>query len=114
MNNSIFRRHLNQRVFCNDPDVFFLRKINLDFTDEQKFILGKVNNLFGDVLFVSDNAGDYGEKETELVRKFFKKNDSKIISAGFTDKDVISVIYTEGDAEKNFTFNLKQGVIIKQ
>lgn len=114
MNNSIFRRHLNHRVFCNDPDVFFLRKNNLDFTDEQKFILGKVNNLFGDVLFVSDNAGDYGEKETELVRKFFKVNDSKIISAGFTGKDVISVIYIEDGSEKNFTFNLKQGVIIKQ
>ncbi|MBR6701978.1 MAG: alpha-galactosidase [Clostridia bacterium] len=113
MNNSIFRRHLNQRVFCNDPDVFFLRKTNLSFTDEQKYILGKVNNLFGDVLFVSDNAGDYGEKEIDMVRQFFKENDSKVISAGYTDKDIITVRYLEGDKETAFSFNMKKGVIIK-
>ena len=112
MNNSIFRRHLNQRVFCNDPDVFFLRKNNLSFTDEQKYILGRVNNLFGDVLFISDNAGDYGDKEIELVRQFFKENDSKVIMAEYSDKDIITVKYLEGDAEKSFSFNMKKGVII--
>ncbi len=114
MNNSIFRRHLNGRVFCNDPDVFFLRKTNLDFTDEQKYILGRVNNLFGDVLFVSDNAGDYGEKETELVKTFFKPNDCKVISAGFVDRDIISIKYIQNEKECEFTFNLKKGNIIRQ
>lgn len=112
MNNSIFRRHLNQRVFCNDPDVFFLRKNNLSFTDEQKYILGKVNNLFGDVLFVSDNAGDYGDKEIDLVRRFFRENDSKVLSAEYSEKDVITVKYLDGDKENTFSFNMKKGTVI--
>ena len=36
--NSVFRRQLNGRVFCNDPDVFFLRDKNLTFTKEQRHL----------------------------------------------------------------------------
>lgn len=112
MNNSILRRHLNQRVFCSDPDVFFLRKDNLTFTDEQKEILAKVNNLFGDVLFVSDNAGDYGEKETEMVKKYFAANDVIINSAEYITNEIMLIKYTEDGSDKEFKFNMKQGVIL--
>ena len=37
---------------------------------EQKYLLGKVNSMFGDVLFVSDNAGDYGEEEIKHRFKY--------------------------------------------
>ena len=60
----------------NDPDVFFLRNNNLKFTQEQKLLLARINNLCGNVLFVSDNAGDYDEKQLELLKKFgYKKCD---------------------------------------
>ncbi|MEE1285092.1 MAG: glycoside hydrolase family 36 protein, partial [Acutalibacteraceae bacterium] len=84
INNSIFRRHMNGRVWMNDPDVFFLRKDNLKFTDEQKYLLGRINNLCGNVLFVSDNAGDYDENAQKLLRVLFEKTDEKIISAEYT------------------------------
>lgn len=112
MNNTIFRRHLNQRVFISDPDVFFLRKDNLTFTDEQKMILAKVNNLFGDVLFVSDNAGDYGEKETELVKEFFAERNVTIISAEYLN-DIMTVVYSEDGEEKTFMFNMPEGRILQ-
>lgn len=112
MNNTILRRHLNQRVFCNDPDVFFLRKNNLKFNDEQKKILATVNNMFGDVLFVSDNAGDYGENENSLVKNYFAVNDVKIISAEYKTKDIISIKYLEGENEKKFEFNITEGKIL--
>lgn len=69
INNSMFRRHLNGRAFLNDPDVFFLRDHNLKFTWEQKLLLAKINNLFGRVLFVSDNAEEYSDAELKVLRR---------------------------------------------
>ena len=114
INNSIFRRHLNGRVFMNDPDVFFLRNDNIKFTEEQKLLLAKINNLCGNVLFVSDNAGDYDEKQMAYLRKFFRKTDEKIISAEYTDEDNITIITELDGKEKEFSFNIKTGTVTKQ
>ena len=108
INNSIFRRHMNGRVWMNDPDVFFLRKDNLKFTDEQKYLLGRINNLCGNVLFVSDNAGDYDENAQKLLRVLFEKTDEKIISAEYTDTDIIKVVTDK----ETFSFNLAKGKFI--
>ncbi len=114
INNSIFRRHLNGRVFMNDPDVFFLRNNNLKFTEEQKLLLAKINNLCGNVLFVSDNAGDYDEKQMNYLRKFFKKTDEKILSAEYTDNENITIITELDGKKKTFSFNIKKGIITNQ
>lgn len=114
INNSIFRRHLNGRAFMNDPDVFFLRNNNLKFTKEQKLLLARINNLCGNVLFVSDNAGDFDEEQMNYLRKFLRKTDEKIISAEYIDKDIITV-KSELDGKVNtLTFNLKTGKILEQ
>ncbi len=112
INNSIFRRHLNGRAWMNDPDVFFLRKNNLTFTDEQKYLLGKINNLCGNVLFVSDNAGDYDTAADKLVRRFFNKTDEKILSAEYVSKSDIKVVTEKDGKEENFLFNLDKGTIL--
>ncbi len=75
INNSLFRRHLNHRVFLNDPDVFFLRYTNVRFNIKQKLLLGAVNNICGDVLFVSDNMKEYKPNDVIAARKFFAKSD---------------------------------------
>lgn len=112
INNSIFRRHLNGRAWMNDPDVFFLRKDNLKFTDEQKYLLGKINNLCGNVLFVSDNAGDYDENSQVLLRKFFEKTDEKIVSAEYVEEDIIKLVSEKGGKTETLVFNLEKGKII--
>ena len=112
INNSIFRRHLNGRVWMNDPDVFFLRKNNLTFTDEQKYLLGKINNLCGNVLFVSDNAGDYDKVASNLVKKFFNKTDEKIISAEYLNKSDIKLVTEKDGKQETFIFNLDKGQIL--
>lgn len=109
INNSIFRRHLNQRVFCNDPDVFFLRNTNLKFTFEQKLLLGKINNLCGNVLFVSDNAGDYSDEEIEYLKKFFTKSESKILSAERVAEDALVIRFEEDGKIKNLRFSMSTG-----
>lgn len=113
INNSIFRRHLNGRVFMNDPDVFFLRNDNLKFTEEQKLLLAKINNLCGNVLFISDNAGFYDENQRNLLLKYFTKTDEKIIAADYIDKDVIRLKVQDGSQIKTLTFNLEKGKVLK-
>ena len=112
INNSIFRRHLNDRVWMNDPDVFFLRKNNLKFTDEQKYLLGKINNLCGTVLFVSDNAGDYDEKHGKLLRKFFNKTNERIVSAEYLNDTVIKIVTEKDGKIETFSFDLKKGTFL--
>ena len=112
INNSIFRRHLDGRAWMNDPDVFFLRKDNLKFTDEQKYLLGKINNLCGNVLFVSDNAGDYDKAAAGLLKKFFNKTNEKIISAEYLNKSDIKLVTEKDGKKETFIFNIDKGQIL--
>ena len=109
MTNTIARRHLNGRAFVNDPDVFFLRDINIKFTEDQKLLLGFINNLMGDVLFVSDNAGDFSEEKIEILKRFFKQNNNKVISADYIDNSNMSIVYTDGENTHTLNFNLFTG-----
>lgn len=61
------------------------------------------------MLFVSDNAGDYSDKDIELLKKFFKKNNSVITSAGFINESDIRISYTEDETKKTLEFNLSTG-----
>jgi alpha-galactosidase len=112
INNSMFRRHLNDRAFLNDPDVFFLRDHNLTFTWEQKLLLAKINNLFGRVLFVSDDAGEYSEAELEVLKETFRESDAKILDVkcvGARADGNYEIKFIENGEEKLLYFNLFTG-----
>ena len=112
INNSMFRRHLNGRAFLNDPDVFFLRDHNLTFTWEQKLLLAKINNLFGRVLFVSDDAGEYSEAELEVLKETFRESDAKILDVkcvGARADGNYEIKFIEHGEEKLLYFNLFTG-----
>ncbi len=109
MINAIFRNHLDGRAFVCDPDVFFLRDTNIKFNLEQKLLLGKINAVCGNVLFVSDNAGDYDEKMSSYLREFFKEKEYKIEMAEFVSKDIIKLDFSEDGVSKSLKFNLKNG-----
>ncbi|MDR3263738.1 MAG: alpha-galactosidase [Clostridiales bacterium] len=111
INNTIFRRHLNGRAFCGDPDVFFLRNDNIKFTEEQKLLLARINNLFGGVLFVSDDINKYDPRQTEALKNAFTKRASKIISAEYISQQDIKITFAEDGTEKELYFNLKTGEI---
>lgn len=87
INNSIFRRQLNGRVFVNDPDVFFFRYSNLKFNVDQKILLGFINHICGDVLFVSDNMEEYTDADTDAVRKIFARSEFKILDANLVENN---------------------------
>jgi alpha-galactosidase len=107
--NTIFRNHLDGRAFCNDPDVFFLRDINIGYNMEQKLLHGKVNSICGNVLFVSDNAGDFDDERIEYLKDFFRDKDYKVNAAEFISKDEIRLDFTENGEAKTLTLNLDSG-----
>ncbi len=111
MNNAIFRRHLNGRIFANDPDVFFLRDGGVKpakYSLGQKKLLAKINNMFGSVLFVSDDIGEYPEDMLELLKLSYKPFDGKVISAEYVEHDKIRVVY-EQDGTHSLTFDAFTG-----
>ncbi len=107
--NTVFRNHLDGRAFCNDPDVFFLRDINIGYNMEQKLLHGKINNICGNVLFVSDNAGDFDGERIEYLKDFFKAKDYDIKLAEYIGENDIRLNFVENGVEKSLTFNLITG-----
>lgn len=107
--NTVFRSHLDGRAFCNDPDVFFLRDVNIGYNENQKLLHGKINSICGNVLFVSDNAGDFDDKKTAYLNEFFTQKDYKIKLAQYVAKDEIKLDFTENGIEKSLVFNLSTG-----
>ena len=107
--NTIFRNHLDGRAFCNDPDVFFLRDFNINYTWEQKLLHGKINTVCGNVLFVSDNAGDFDDERIGYLKEFFKDKDYKVELAEFVGKNDICLDFIEDGEKKRLVFNLVTG-----
>ena len=107
--NTVFRNHLDGRAFCNDPDVFFLRDININYTMEQKLLHGKINSVCGNVLFVSDNAGDFDDERIGYLKEFFKDKNYKVKLAEYVGEQDIRLDFIENGEEKSLTFNLITG-----
>lgn len=113
MNNTIFRRHLNGKAFINDPDVFFLREDGANkakFSWDQKLLLAKVNHMFGDVLFVSDNVGAYNEKQVEALKETLKKFGGKVLRCGYLDKNTIEIVWQEEKQTYTLVYDIWNGV----
>ncbi len=112
MTNSVFRRHLNGRIWANDPDVFFLRDDGLKkagYSEQQKLLLAKVNHIFGDVLFVSDNIGAYTDAHLSVLLDSYKRFDGKVVSAEYIDKNIIKVEYVIDGKKEKFVFDTVSG-----
>lgn len=117
MINSIYRRHLNGRIWANDPDVFFLRDDGMKkavYTMQQKQLLAKVNHIFGDVLFVSDNIGAYDDAKMQILLDAYKKFDGKVLSAEHIAPDILKVVFVENGAKKMLVFDDLSGDYIVQ
>lgn len=111
INDTIFRRHLT-RIFANDPDVFFLRNGGFKpakYTMQQKRLLAKINHVFGDVLFVSDDIGEYDEERLNILLDSYKPFDGRVISAEYIDKNAIEIVYEQGGSMHTLAFDTVTG-----
>ncbi|MGN1317167.1 MAG: glycoside hydrolase family 36 protein [Acutalibacteraceae bacterium] len=107
--NSIFRRQLDGRAFCNDPDVFILRDNNLHFSVAQRKIIANVNHIFGSLLFTSDNIDEYDKEKRDIILYIFNNTKPDVISAEFIKPGVLEIKYKESEELKSLCFDLKKG-----
>lgn len=109
IHNSVYRRCFNGRAFLCDPDVFLLRRTNIKFAPEQQELLAKFIKLFGGVLFMSDNVGDYDKKQLELFHDTLS-DDAELLAVNESG-DTIFVDYRQNGSEQTLKFCVTDGVI---
>lgn len=78
--NATFRHHLNGHGFLNDPDVYNLRSKNNQLTQNQKYTLYIINQIFGGLCFTSDNIAEYTKAELQLYNAQFPFLSKNILS----------------------------------
>lgn len=97
LENAIGRRHLSGQTFSNDPDVFFLRELSFahqkfdPFLAFQELLHGKqiplssaekqtlflLNNIFGRLVFTSDDIQEYTADTWDLYASSFPLRDKR-------------------------------------
>lgn len=97
LENAIGRRHLSGRTFANDPDVFFLREVSFEhqkfdpflvfqelrwgkqvpLSRAEKYTLFLLNNIFGQLVFTSDDIQEYSTDAWDLYTSSFPLRDKR-------------------------------------
>lgn len=106
--NTIYRRELSENAFLCDPDVMILRKSNQRFTEEQRLLLSKINSMFGDVIFVSDDMAEYDATALDAVKRAMKRDKPLIKSVNLT-ADGIEIVYFENGETMKMRVDLENG-----
>jgi len=96
--NTIYRAHLNGRVFWNDPDVYFLRD-GTKLTADQKRVLFETGFLFGSVHLTSDPVPAAPPPAAQNVRAD---------CAG----GVMQIDFTQNGAPASLRFRLRDGKLL--
>lgn len=104
--NAINRRHLNNRGFMNDPDVFLLRDDNIRLSNDQKKLLAMVNHIFGSLIFSSDNITTYTKEQDAFFRYIMNKSTVQVLHVNELKKDIIEVVFLEDLEHKVILLNL--------
>jgi len=109
--NTVFRRHLDGRAFLNDPDVFLLRDNNMFMNFKKRRLIAKINHIFGNLLFTSDNVDKYNDEKIKAFLAAVDKKKEKFISAEMTKKRDLTIVYEEGGQRHTLCFNVESGKI---
>lgn len=112
--NAIGRRHLNQRAFINDPDVFLLRDNNILLTPTQKDTLAFVNKHFGGLIFTSDDISYYTQAQHQRFDETMTLESITITQVKPYRSGLIEVFYMKNNisyiARINLSSKLIQGI----
>lgn len=113
IHNSVYRRCLNGRAFLCDPDVFLLRRSNIQFTFEQQKVLAKFIKLFGSVLFMSDNVQEYDDEQMAVFNDTLADDDMQIVAINETNNKLF-IDYTQNGEPHTLGFCVTDGSIYCQ
>ncbi|MRG96337.1 glycoside hydrolase family 36 protein [Polyangium spumosum] len=101
LENAVGRHHLSGRAFLNDPDVFFLRDLSFGherfdpflalqqarwgkkqpLSRDEKYTLFLLNNLFGRLVFTSDDIDEYDDEVMDLYLSSFPLREKEDVRA---------------------------------
>ena len=84
------------------------------YTWTQKKLLAKINHIFGDVLFVSDDIGEYDSEKMAVLVESYQKFNGKVLSAEHIAPEVIKVTYVEDGKTKMLVYDGTTGDYIVQ
>lgn len=110
IHNSVYRRCLNGRAFLCDPDVFLLRRTNIKFSIEQQEALAKFIKLFGGVLFMSDDLGEYDERQMSIFNDTLADDDTRIVAINETN-DKLFIDYVQNGENHTLGMSVNDGFI---
>jgi len=99
LHSTLGRWQLNGRAFQNDPDVFILRNGHQKLNPDQQQTLLTINALLGNLLFTSDDVGEYSEEQKAELDEALSLRGSQIIRVFELEKEVWEV-----DFEQKNTF----------
>lgn len=89
--------------------MFLLRRNNISFTPEQQALLAKFIQLFGGVLFTSDDVSTYKPEQASLFADTLA--DTATLTDVSQEDDVLTVRYTQSDRPCTMQFNVYTGQI---
>lgn len=98
LTSALGRVQLSGRMFGVDPGVFFLRKEGHQLNQRQLYTLFLANNIFGDMVFLSDHIGRYSQEEINLLRSMFphfEKSNHRVI-----DYDLMKAVFFDVNGRK--------------
>ena len=112
LTNTMFRRHLDGRAWLNDPDVFLLRDGNIQMPLEKREIIAKINSLFGNLLFVSDDVSTYTERQMQIFLETVERSKAVIKSVDMDKSKNVLIKYTLDGRDEEYGFNIKSGNLV--
>ncbi len=113
INNTVFRRQLDGRAFVNDPDVILIRDYNIRMNEEQRKLIARINKMFGNLIFVSDDVSRYDDKQWETYNYAVDGKQVEIKQAYYLGKNDIYVSYVEDGQDKELIFDVTEGIIMR-
>ncbi|MFN0173186.1 MAG: glycoside hydrolase family 36 protein [Saprospiraceae bacterium] len=95
LHSTLGRWQLNGRAFQNDPDVFILRNGHQKLNPDQQQTLLTINALLGNLLFTSDDVGEYSEEQKAELEEALLLRGSQINRVYELEKDVWKIDFEQ-------------------
>lgn len=91
LRSTLARWSLNGRAFHNDPDVFILRNDHQHLSAVQQQTVLVINVLLGNLLFTSDDVGEYSAEQTAELSEALALRGSEVSAVSELENDLYRI-----------------------
>ena len=71
--------------------------------------MAKLNSIFGNLLFISDDAAQYNKEQLGVLLEAFDKKQYTVSRAEFIEKNIMDIDYTVNGEAAHLKFNIATG-----